>query len=465
MIDIVDFLEEGNKADISSQRNDLSCSSAAIISQERFTSLTEFHLKPLNENQCDQYHQLLEGSKELPENSNLQELSSLFNERISHLRNNNNHHNHTFIYRNRVIFIGLLIITCCIIFPAIFFVCYTALHCQIKQDGLNETMTTNRFISDESSYYILNNNNNTNLLNSLHTLTFPSAFPTSTNDTTFINSSLLNISKIETLNQSNFSSVKQNPVNLDFGIFDEPSEKEYENVIRFLKLKFNNFYAYTKSDQDISLDNKSWSEQFRMNILWSLSLHIPNKKERTAYFNRLLLFKKQAVFKRYGIVIILCGSCKRIPQIREYLVGPLSQPIKLKLLNIYPFYKRPLTNIEYNAILDFLTIQTNRIDHIIQDAYSASYFMQNPLNNFWLLKNRTMNESKSLCQKQNYKNIDNVNGRPNCLIPTFASPLVTNQTPRRRCIWIRLSREVAPFIQYPVDVQFYVSFRLKDSYC
>ncbi|CAH8444795.1 unnamed protein product [Heterobilharzia americana] len=87
--------------------------------------------------------------------------------------------------------------------------------------------------------------------------------------------------------------------------------------------------------------------------------------------------------------------------------------------------------------------------------------MQKPSNKLWSYgKTQSwldqFDETKSLCQKHHDTQTLNIKGRPYCLIPTFASPLVTSQTPGRRCMWIRLSREVAPFIQYPVDIQFYI---------
>ncbi|CAH8438978.1 unnamed protein product [Schistosoma rodhaini] len=379
---------------------------------------TEFKLKSCNEMHYDQYHQLLNVERELPENSNSQELS-IFSDKTNIGPNNvNNNSGRSFPQKNWLKLIILLLISICIIFPTIYFLCYT-----------------------------------------------------------FINY---------------------------FGIFDEPNNEEYQNVINFLKFKFNSIYAFNsfiKTNKSLNNNNNNSNsnnnnnnngsndnndnngtlfEPLKMNYLWSLNLYIPNKKERSNYFNSLLRNNNNSnsnhsnnnsngnnnnngsgPFERYGIAIILFGSYK-IPKIKEYLIGPLKQPKLIKLLNIYPYQKRPLTNIEYKMVLDYLTIQTNRMNHIIKETYSASYFMYKPLHNYWLYKyNNTwfdqFNERNSLCQKSIHNNNDNINkGRPNCLIPIFASPMITTEAPERRRIWIRLCRQVTPFIQYPVDIQFHI---------
>ncbi|KAH8854895.1 Amiloride-sensitive amine oxidase [copper-containing] [Schistosoma japonicum] len=440
-------------------------------------SRTEFPMKSSNELQSDQYRRLLNVQEELVDNSNSQELS-LFNDKtdaaLSDNDNNNsinNNHGNIIHRKNWLKLILLLLFIICTIFPIIYFIFYTLTHCNpMNSMNTNDTYIHNYIISLKSNQSILTHYikylltlNSTTSLSSL--ITQNSSFNETINNSNLLLSSS---SSIETLNNNENNSLKQNYVNFDYGIFDEPNEEEYENVVNYLRLKFITIYAYSSSSSSVNssnntLMNKTWSEQLKMNLLWSLNLFIPNKTERLNYFTRLRNPSKHnnnEEYERYGIVIIFFGSYK-IPIIKEYFIGPLKKPSIMKLLNVYPFYKRPLTNIEYNAILDYLAIQTSRIDQIIQEAYSASYFMYKPMNNYWLYKyNQTwfnqFNESNSLCQSQANKHYENIHGRPNCLIPMFASPLVTSHAPNRRRVWIRLCRDVTPIVHYPVDIHFHI---------
>ncbi|KAK4472945.1 hypothetical protein MN116_004148 [Schistosoma mekongi] len=421
-------------------------------------SRTEFPMKSSNEMQSDQYRRLLNVEGELTDNPNSQELS-LSNDKTDTVLNNNeninssnNNHVNNIHRKNWLKLILLLLFIICTIFPAIYLIFYTLTHCNpINSMYPNDTYIHNYVNSLKSNQSILNHYTK-------YLFTHNSSF-----NETIAYSNLL--SSIETLNSNENNSLKQNYVNFDYGILDEPNEEEYENVLNYLKLKFITIYAYSSSSSRMNdaLMNKTWSEQLKMNLLWSLNLFIPNKTERLNYFTKLRNPNKHnnnEEYERYGIVIILFGSYK-IPLIKEYIIGPLKKPSIMKLLNVYPFYKRPLTNIEYNAILDYLAIQTNRIDQIIQEVYSASYFIYKPMNNYWLYKNNQtwfnqFNESNSLCQNQVNKHYGNIHGRPNCLIPMFASPLVTSQAPNRRRVWIRLCRDVTPIVHYPVDVHFHL---------
>ncbi|CAH8436267.1 unnamed protein product [Schistosoma turkestanicum] len=414
---------------------------------------TEFKLKSSDEMHYSQYHQLLSVETKVPEDSNSQELSLLSDKTdiaSNHVDNNNNDNHRKIILQNSYLKIILLIlIVLCVIFPVIYFLCYTFIHCNTN-NLLNTTDTYHNqdsIFSSDSMQYL---SSEVNSVSNIH------HHDSNSNSNSHFSHSL------NTLNKNKTNSIEQNNANLNFGIFDEPNEEEYERVVNFLKLKFNNsLYAFSKFTTDKLFQSKTWSEQLKMNLLWSLNLHIPKKQERLKYFNVSYRNEENSSeLERYGIVIILFGSLK-IPKIKEYYIGPLKKPKILKLLNAYPFYKRPLTNIEYNALLDYLTIQTHRIDHIIQDAYSASYFMHKPLNNYWLYRHNQswfdqFNTTKSLCQKLISKSNRDIIGRPNCLIPMFASPLVTSEAPERRRVWMRLCREVTPHIQYPVDIQFHI---------
>ncbi|CAH8439373.1 unnamed protein product [Schistosoma curassoni] len=429
---------------------------------------TEFRLKSPSEMHYDQYHQLLNVERELPENSNSQELSP-FSDKTDIVPNNgNNNNSKRFLQKNWLKIILLLLIVICIIFPAIYFLCYNLIHCNTNHlINKNTTYIQNNIISSKSNHC---SNSSHSTLYSSYTINSLFNNYTNTNDS-HMNIFIKTINQIEnhTLKQ-NYSINNNNNINLDFGLFDEPNEEEYENVVNFLKLKFNSFYAFNKYTTDNQLFiNKTWFEQLKMNYLLSFNLYIPNKTERFNYFHTLHNNSNNSnnsnsnnnngeltQLERYGIVIILFGSLK-IPKIKEYYIGPLNKPKIIKLLNIYPYYKRPLLNIEYKILLDYLTIQINRINMIIEETYSASYFMNKPLNPYWLYKYNKLNNTNSLCQQLIYNNNNNnIKGRPSCLIPIFASPLITLEAPERRRIWIRLCRQVIPFIQYPVDIQFHI---------
>ncbi|CAH8442563.1 unnamed protein product [Heterobilharzia americana] len=115
-------------------------------------SNVQLHLKPLDENICDQYQQLLAVNTELSENFYPQELTT------SSQRSNNLPNNNTFVSRNRTRFIGLMIIiTCCVVFPTIYFMCYTAMHCKDDNEiHFNESYKMNKITSKALNEYILN---------------------------------------------------------------------------------------------------------------------------------------------------------------------------------------------------------------------------------------------------------------------------------------------------------------------
>uniref|UniRef100_A0A094ZPS7 Amine oxidase n=1 Tax=Schistosoma haematobium TaxID=6185 RepID=A0A094ZPS7_SCHHA len=161
----------------------------------------------------------------------------------------------------------------------IYFLCYNLIHCNTNHlINKNTTYIQNNIISSKSNH--CSNSSHSTLYSSY---TINSLF----NNYTNTNDSHMNIF-IKTINQIESHTLKQNygnnnNINLDFGLFDEPNEEEYENVVNFLKLKFNLFYAFNK----YTTDNQS------------------------------------------------------------------------------------LLNIEYKILLDYLTIQINRLNMIIEETYSA----------------------------------------------------------------------------------------------
>ncbi|KAF6770561.1 hypothetical protein AHF37_11045 [Paragonimus kellicotti] len=222
---------------------------------------------------------------------------------------------------------------------------------------------------------------------------------------------------------------------LPSGLFDELSTEEYVKVVHALRTHIPDLYAFepgidqpnpTTTEEGPSnvysrsrLSAMSWAEQLRSNSLWSVTVQQP-------------------------------------PEIREYVVGPLSETeCKVVPDRTIGYNKRPLGESEYGALLDFLTIQTAQLDPLIQQAYKASFFKIVPSDKWGNGFSQTTSVD-TRCQQESL-NPSHPRGNPNCLIPTFASPLVTKANPNARRIWLRLVRQVAPFIQYPVDLQFEVS--------
>nr|CAK6928277.1 unnamed protein product [Fasciola hepatica] len=253
---------------------------------------------------------------------------------------------------------------------------------------------------------------------------------------------------------------KKIPEHLDYGPLDEPNCMEYTKVLSALRTQIGSLYAVDVPGEETNfsyahLSRRPWTEQLKANFLWAVNLHVPNKAQRTAYFEQLMSRQNPvAQLPRFAHAIIF-----HPPEIREYLVGPMKAPTEIQLLRTLPYQKRPLGTIEYEALVDFLAIQCTQLDSLLQEVYGASYFREVPSAQWrlgsnegystWLSGNGT-----SRCQTKFDK--PNAFGRPHCLMPTFTSPMTTHEAPDRRRMWLRLMHQVIAFIQHPVDIQFYV---------
>ncbi|VDP79538.1 unnamed protein product [Echinostoma caproni] len=253
----------------------------------------------------------------------------------------------------------------------------------------------------------------------------------------------------ETVTQAKSKRSADLPEQLEFGPFDEPNRAEYTNVLTALRLHLGQLYAVdgsgpktNQSYYDLSL--RPWTEQLKANFLWAVNLHIPNKAQRTAYFEKLQQDSGPVEPPpRYAHAVVF-----HPPEVREYLVGPMNEPKEIRLLRTVPYYKRPLGTIEYEALIDFLTIHCARLDPLLQEAYGASFLRDEPSGSA-----PTVHSSgNSLCQAKYDR--PNARGRPHCLMPTFTSPMITHAAPGRRRTWLRLMHQVIAFIQQPVDIQF-----------
>ncbi|OON18969.1 hypothetical protein X801_05171 [Opisthorchis viverrini] len=258
-----------------------------------------------------------------------------------------------------------------------------------------------------------------------------------------------------------------------FGLFDEPSEAEYIRVLDVLRTHVNELYAFdprvdlptdpgTQLDYTLSqgrLSALSWVDQMQSNTLWEMNLHIPNKTSREKYFKQLIQESSEPDrLDRYAHVIIFHGA-NQPAEVREYIVGPMHlNKMTVTVEATHPYLKRPLGGAEYGALLDLLAIICDQLKPILEVSYDASYFMSGPSSK-WLDAINLSNfdrSAKPATRCQSSVMLENVRGKAHCLIPSFASPLVTSSNPRARRIWFRLVRQVAPFIQYPVDIQFEV---------
>ncbi|TPP59393.1 Amine oxidase, partial [Fasciola gigantica] len=253
---------------------------------------------------------------------------------------------------------------------------------------------------------------------------------------------------------------KKIPEHLDYGPLDEPNSMEYTKVLSALRTQIGSLYAVDISGKETNfsyahLSRRPWTEQLRANFLWAVNLHVPNKTQRTAYFEQLLSRQNPvAQLPRFAHAIIF-----HPPEIREYLVGPMNAPTEIQLLRTLPYQKRPLGTIEYEALVDFLAIQCTQLDSLLQEVYGASYFRDVPSAQWRLGTNegysaRSSGNGTSRCQTKFDK--PNAFGRPHCLMPTFTSPMITHEAPDRRRMWLRLMHQVITFIQHPVDIQFYI---------
>ncbi|CAL8106051.1 unnamed protein product [Calicophoron daubneyi] len=259
-------------------------------------------------------------------------------------------------------------------------------------------------------------------------------------------------------------------VDTDYGVFDEPSELEYANVLDALRSHIGDLYAHDlrfdkhSDDTDVRrlsyqmLAHTPWVNQLKSDTLWVMNLQIQNKTDRTQYFQRLQQHRHHKLVKlsRYARAVVFHGA-KSTPDVREYVVGPMDAPTEVRLVKVIPFYKRPLGGIEYGALIDFLSIICAQLDPVLQQAYNASFFRSRP-SKLWdipisdeISAILDRSATSTMCHEKN--SVSHEKGRPNCLIPTFASPLVSAGAPGRRKVWFRMMFEVAPFIQYPVDLQ------------
>ncbi|KAA3677761.1 diamine oxidase [Paragonimus westermani] len=264
------------------------------------------------------------------------------------------------------------------------------------------------------------------------------------------------------------SSDNDQPVESSSALFDELSTEEYVKVVHALRTHIPDLYAFepeldhpeslVTNESHFSVYSRSrlsalsWTEQLRSNSLWSVTVQVPDKISRSKFFTALQQQQQPELLDRYARAIVFhAGSSP--PEIREYIVGPLSETdCEVVPDRAIGYNKRPLGETEYGALLDFLTIQTARLDPLIQQAYKASFFKAVPSDKWRYDFNQT-GSAETRC-KHGSLNLPHPRGNPNCLIPTFASPLVTKADPNARRIWLRLVRQVAPFIQYPVDLQF-----------
>ncbi|TGZ61380.1 hypothetical protein CRM22_008022 [Opisthorchis felineus] len=256
-----------------------------------------------------------------------------------------------------------------------------------------------------------------------------------------------------------------------FGLFDEPSEAEYIRVLDVLRTHVNELYAFDprvdlSTDSSTQLDYRlsqgrlsalPWVDQMQLNTLWDMNLHIPNKTSRETYFKQLIQESSEPDrLDRYAHVIIFHGA-NQPAEVREYIVGPMHlNKMTVTVTAAHPYLKRPLGGAEYGALLDFLAIICDQLRPILQLSYDASYFMSGPTSKWLNAVNLSTSDrsAKQPTRCQSSVMVENVRGKAHCLIPSFASPLVTSSNPRARRIWFRLVRQVAPFIQYPVDIQF-----------